>query len=518
MTLKSGFPDVLIIQPGSSAHTYQGLHMELTAIEPPIWGVLLSSFLKGKGVRSQVLDANALGLSSDQLALHVEDLGPALIVVLAFGHQPSASTQTMPAVRQVCQAIKSKNPQRKILLVGGHVAALPERTLQEESADFVCSGEGFQTALDLVQCLKSGSDNFDKVQDLYFKEGSEIRSTFVGKLLSSLETEIPKLVWDDLSMGQYRAHNWHCFGETSRQPYVSLYTTLGCPFRCHFCCIHSIFSSAENVGTESDAGAHSYRFWNPDWIIQQIEFLVKNHGMRNIKIADEMFVLNARHVEGLCDKILERGLDLNLWAYARVDTVTDRLIEKMRRAGFRWLAFGVESASEHVRDDSKKFFKQEKIFKTLQSVRSSGISVIANYIFGLPEDNLSTMKDTLKLAIELNTEFANFYSAMAYPGSPLYREALKEGWPLPGSWSGYSQHSEDSFPLPTRHLYSSEVLKFRDEAFQKYFKNPSYRTMILKKFGNAVWKEIELMLSQPLHRSALPAVSVPMKLVSARNE
>ena len=62
------------------------------------------------------------------------------------------------------------------------------------------------------------------------------------------------------------------------------------------------------------------------------------------------------------------------------------------------------------------------------------------------------MQQTLDLALDLNCEFANFYSAMAYPGSPLYEQALRLGWRLPDTWSGYSQHAVDTLPLPTNHL------------------------------------------------------------------
>ena len=79
------------------------------------------------------------------------------------------------------------------------------------------------------------------------------------------------------------------------------------------------------------------------------------------------------------------------------------------------------------------------------------------------------MQRTLDLALDLNCEFANFYSAMAYPGSPLYEEAIRRGWRLPETWSGYSQHSVDTLPLPTRHISAGEVLSFRDRAFDTYF-------------------------------------------------
>jgi radical SAM superfamily enzyme YgiQ (UPF0313 family) len=235
-------------------------------------------------------------------------------------------------------------------------------------------------------------------------------------------------------------------------------------------------------------------------VIGQIDKLVIEHGVRNIKIADEMFVLNRRHVAAICDLIVERGYDLNIWAYARVDTVHDELLDKLAAAGFRWLAFGIESASEHVRDGVDKRFSQEQIFATLDKVRAAGIHVIGNYIFGLPDDNLESMQGTLDLALELNCEFANFYTTMAYPGSPLYDQALAAGWALPDSWSGYSQHSVDTLPLPTRHLTAEEVLAFRDAAFDHYYREPRYLEMVRSTFGESTVEEIRGMAGHRLRR------------------
>ena len=79
----------------------------------------------------------------------------------------------------------------------------------------------------------------------------------------------------------------------------------------------------------------------------------------------------------------------------------------------------------------------------MRDIQKAGIRVIGNFIFGLPDDDMNTMTQTLDLALELNCEFANFYSAMAYPGSPLYLQAVSKELPLPENWSGFSQHSYD---------------------------------------------------------------------------
>src|SRR5262249_17946107 len=157
---------------------------------------------------------------------------------------------------------------------------------------------------------------------------------------------------------------------------------------------------------------NTYRFWKPDTVIEQIDMLVNRYGVRNIKIADEMFVLNRRHVLGVCERIIERGYDLNIWAYTRVDTIKDGLLGTLKAAGFHWLALGIEAGADRVRADVDKSFDQDEVYRVIERVRAAGINVIGNYIFGLPEDDAETMQATLDLATALNCEFANFYSAM----------------------------------------------------------------------------------------------------------
>ena len=128
---------------------------------------------------------------------------------------------------------------------------------------------------------------------------------------------------------------------------------------------------------------------------------------------------------------------------------------------------------------------------------------MANFIFGLPDDSIKSMQETLDLAIDLNCEMANFYSAMAYPGSLLYTQALKSNRQLPESWIGYSQHSYETLPLSTKYLSASEVLSFRDNAFKKYFNREQYRTKIKKQFGMKTLNHIENMMKHTLRRKYL---------------
>ena len=132
--------------------------------------------------------------------------------------------------------------------MGGHVASLPERTLREEDADFVCASEGPQTVVELVEALRTGrSDEHAKVRGLWYYDGENVMATSPAPLVTSPEQEMPEWRGTCCLWTMYRAHNWHCFGDLEREPYAALYTTLGCPYHCTFCCIQAPFKSGEKA-------------------------------------------------------------------------------------------------------------------------------------------------------------------------------------------------------------------------------------------------------------------------------
>ena len=495
MSARSNSVDVVLVNPGSRNTVYQALGNDFSAIEPPSLAGLFATYLRNKGLTVVIVDAPAHNLSPAGVADFIcANHRPTLIVMVVYGFQPSASTQNMSAAGETCRALKAIDPVCRIMMTGTHPAALPERTLREEAIDFVCDREGPETILLSVRALNAGTSSFAYIPSLWYRVADVIMSNPPAVLMEDLDAEMPGVAWDLLPMDKYRAHNWHCFEHIhERQPYASMHTSLGCPYKCTYCFINA------------PCGGSSYRMWSPESVIKEIDILVNKYGVKNIKFVDEMFVLNRNHVIGICDRIIERGYDLNIWAYARVDTVKDEFLDKLTRAGFRWLALGIESGSKHVRDGVEKGrFGSVEIVKTVKNIQAAGINVIGNYIFGLPDDTRESMQETLDLAVETNCEFANFYCAMAYPGSKLYAMAIENGWALPDSWVGYSQHSYETLPLRTETLTSAEVLKFRDEAFQKYFSNPRYLDMVRKKFGEDVVAHLSEMTKIKLNRKLLP--------------
>lgn len=486
--------DAIVINPGGRKEIYQSLGDELTAIEPPMWARLITGYLLDKSLNVEILDTEALSLDKSACAQYIKGKSARLIVLVVYGHQPSASTQTMIAARELAYEIKLNKLDSKIIIVGGHVAALPDRTLLEEPVDFVCSGEGPETCAQLVEALK-GTRAFSEVEGLVWQdEFAKVIKNPNPPLITDLDKHLHGNVWHLLPMQKYRAHNWQCFGELDkRQPYASIYTSLGCPYKCVFCCINAPFHES------------NYRCRSPQVVVDEIDMLYHQYGIKTFKIVDEMFVLKKNHYLTICKLLAEKSYakELNIWAYARIDTVRKGTLALMRNAGIRWLALGIESADETVRDGANKSLKSDDIVQIVRDIQEADINVIGNYIFGLPHDSVKTMQDTLTLAKTLNCEFANFYSAMAYPGSKLYLDALKENIELPKDWSGYSQHSKDCLPLATEFESAATVLSFRDNAFHDYFSNREYLSFIEGKFGESTKKHIVEMSQSRLHRNLI---------------
>jgi radical SAM superfamily enzyme YgiQ (UPF0313 family) len=487
--------DVVFINANAAEDIYQGLAKDYSAYEPPIWAGLMANHCRSRGFNVDIIDCEVLNMTDEQTVYHLRNMNPRLVAFSMYGQQPSASAQNMQGAVRLAERIKNELPNIQILFFGIYPSALPKKTMEDhEFIDFVCTGEGVYTISDLLKTDLISKDQLSSVKGLAYRSLEEYRGDdprFSGGVecicinapsekvpQEQMAEDLPGVAWDLLPMRHYRTALWHALpNNAERQPFAALYTSLGCCFACSFCCINQPF------------GGSSFRWWTPEFIIEELDKLHKL-GIVNIKFADEMWLLRADHFLRTCELIIERGYKFNIWAYARVDTIKNHPLDIIKKAGVNWLALGIESANSRVRKDVYKGrFGDTDIVGVVNKIREAGINVIGNYIFGLPEDDLASMQETLDLAIELNTEEANFYCSQAYPGSALYKQAVSEGWQLPENYAGYSQHSYYTQNLPSKYLAASQILKFRDEAWLKYHTNEKYLKLVLDKFGERAYNE-----------------------------
>ncbi len=330
---------------------------------------MLTAFLRQKGYAVELIDAEVEEWDWPTTAKKIKDINPVIALISVSGTNPSASTPNMIGAGSIFRHLKEIAPEITRVIAGLHPSALPERTLHEEAIDYLVQGEGLYSLPGLIEAIKAGN-MFPDIPGTWFRRDGQIVTGPRPPLWIDLDA-LPMPAWDLLPMKNYRAHNWHCFDHINeRQPYVAIYTSLGCPFKCSFCCINSLF------------GKSGIRYRGPEKVIEEIDFLVNRYGMKNIKIIDEMFALNETRVTEICDRIIERGYDLNIWAYARVNTVTERMLAKMKEAGINSVAYGFESGSKRVLKDAVKGYQTEAVEKVVRMTYDLGLYICANLFLG----------------------------------------------------------------------------------------------------------------------------------------
>lgn len=513
--------DIVFVNTNSSKEVYQGLADKWTAIEPPTWSLLLAESCRSKGFGVAIIDAIAEDLSHEQTAQRIRDLKPKYCCFVTYGSNPNSGTTFMVGVYEVAKLVKEYS-NIKTISIGSHTAALPFEVLSSPYIDFVSLNEGVY----LLHNLLNGVLDKD-IKGLGY--GELIRPSKVAFLTKSLysyqvnnganslvsqekmDIDLPGYAWDLLPYKNkpfdlYRAHIWHAeYQDEYRTPFAAIYTSLGCKFKCNFCMINTVNRTDSNNGIHA-ANSNMMRFWSPEHIIKIFDELINKYEVKTIRLADEMFFLNKKYYEPLLTLLDQRGYGkyIKMWSYARVDTVNERFLDLFKNGGIKWLGLGIEAANQKIRAEIEKGkFKDINIRDIVKQIKNHGMNAGCNYIFGHPEETLEQMQETLDLALELNGEFSNFYTSMALPGSPLYYEAKENGWQLPNTPEGWSFHSYNCQPLPTKYLSAKEVLSFRDKAWQRYFTEPKFLNLIETKFGQVAVNNIKEQSKIKLKRKIL---------------
>jgi radical SAM superfamily enzyme YgiQ (UPF0313 family) len=501
--------DVIFVRPSSAKVAYQDLAKIHSAIEPCTWSLLLAAATRSKGYEVQILDCEALRLSPDEAVQHISEQNPRMVCFVLYGQNPNSGTTSMIGGVELGAALGERLPDITVSFVGSHTSALPREVLEFPFVDIVLLGEGVYAIQDLLKTdMKTDLGGVHGIG--YKTEDGEQVFTPAGRLVpqEKMDEDLPGYAWDLLPYDKkpfdlYRAHFWHTdFSHDKRTPFAAIYTSLGCQFACSFCMINIVNrTSVENGQIASDF--KGMRHWSPEFILKEFETLA-NYGVETIRISDEMFFLNKKYYEPILKGIIERGFKFNMWAYARVDTIRPDQLGLFKKAGINWLCLGIESGNQSVRMDvSKGAFKEVNIRDVVKLIQDSDIKILGNYMFGLSEDTVETMQETLDLALELNTEHANFYPTQALPGSALYYNAKEKGWELPDTYDEYAFLSYSSKPLPTNHLSAVDVLRFRDEGWMQYFTSSNFLNLVESKFGLKQRENVEEMSRIHLDRNLL---------------
>jgi hopanoid biosynthesis associated radical SAM protein HpnJ len=367
------------------------------------------------------------------------------------------STPGFPGDILLARAIKQANPKIKIAFVGPHVTVLPEKSLRDcPEIDFICRKEFDYSVVDYAK----GKPLADIPGVSFLKDGKVVHNPDAPQIenLDALPhvTEIYKR---DLNIKNYNV-------PFLLHPYVSLYTTRGCPAQCTFCLWPQTLSghpwrkrSTDDVAAEM---AKAKQLW-PD--------------VKEFFFDDDTFnIQKARTVE-LCAKLKPLGLT---WSCTSRVTTDFETLKAMKEAGCRLLIVGYESGDQQILKNIKKGATVERARQFTKDCHKLGLVVHGDFILGLPGETHETINNTIAFAKELDVETIQVSVAHAYPGTELYDHVVKNGFILGDNKmvdEGGHQLAQIQYPgLPADDIMSA-VHRFYDE----YYFRPKAVYRILRK-------------------------------------
>lgn len=504
--------DIIFVNPNSAKEVYQELSADISAIEVPVWSLLLAESCRQKGYSVSILDCDAERLTDAEAIKRIVEQKPRIVAAVTYGQNPNSGTTTFVGTLRLFKKFKTEYPEIKTISIGSYTQALPRSVLVEKSFDFISINEGIYTLHDLLQVTNLDDvSQLEKVRGLGWKDQGFSRLNDNAEIVPTkkMDQEMPGYSWDLLPYKNkpfdlYRAHVWHAeYNDDYRTPFASLYSSLGCYKTCQFCMINSINRTSIKERTTA-ADSNIMRRWSTEWILKQYEILVEKYGVSTIRLSDELFFVNKHHYLPLLTALIERKYPIRSWAYTRLDSVIDEHLSIFKKSGINWLAPGIEAGNQKIRMEiDKGRFEDVDIRQTIKKIHDSGIWIGANYMVGFENENYKEMEETKALAFELMTENMNVYCASSLPGSPLYYMAKDKGIQFPDTLDGFSFHSYNCLPMSTRYLTAAQVLKFRDDMWHEYFESESYHNLVRRTFGEKAVNFIKNMTKIRLKRKIL---------------
>lgn len=427
---------VLLVSPPSDSP----IKSTLGAGGVPLGLAYLASAVR-KEYNVKIVDAFALDLDQEELEAEIRSFNPDVVGV-------TATTPTIYDAYEVAKTAKEVNPNCRTIIGGPHVTFTAEETLQEcPFLDIVVRGEGERTISELMRSLDKDRP-LEEVKGITFRRGGGIKQTEDRSLVKDMD-ELPFPAYDLLEMDNY---------EVDGEKFGMTMTSRGCPFNCVFCSSSQLFGKL-------------WRGRSPEKVVEELKMLSEDYGVREIAFMDDTFTLNNRRAQRICEGIMEEGLDISWACSSRVDTITERLAKKLKKAGCHTLYLGLESGSQRILDALKKGINVIQSEKVVEMVKDVGINTLASFILGVPGETVRTMNKTIDFAKKLAPSMVQFTICTPYPGTELFSWAEEGGHLMTKDWSKYTTLD------PVMNIPGVAAEKIRQLMWKAYFYfylRPSY--------------------------------------------
>lgn len=429
---------VFFVKPGGEAQTNY-----------PHQYAVLSAYVKGLGHSVNYYDA-ALGHEEPQDVMDKVDFSGVDLVAI------SVLTGWHAWTREFIALLKEKYPGIYTVVGGHHISGLRELAMEHIGADYGVVGEGEIPLGKLLPCLGDLSE-VKKIPGIIYREGGEYKKTpFALERISDLD-ELPMPNYDLIKPASY----FHTFlgASAARKRYENLQTVTsrGCPYLCTFCATNTTWTA-------------KMKFYSPQRVVEEIKYVIKNYGVRELWLGDDGFTASKRRAAEICERIIAEKIRIP-WRVpngVRLDTLDDKLIGLMRKAGCYMTGIGVETGSPEMMIKIKKNLDLGLVEEKVRLLKKHNILASGFFMLGFPGETEKTINETINFILNSSMPRMQICIFVPLPGSESFEVAYgienKEKYAenvRKFLYEGYVPEIDREVPLEKiRQYYKDTLLKF----------------------------------------------------------
>ena len=355
---------------------------------------------------------------------------------------------------EMSKLVKERYPDVRVIWGGYHPSIMPEQTAANKYIDIVVRGQGERTMLEVVQHLKKHL-SLDGILGITYKND--------GKIVIN-----PDRFFEDIN--NFPSFQFHLIDveryiiDSLRSQTIGYMSSQGCPYQCKFC-------AELKVTKRRWSGLKAER------VLNDIEYLVKNHGINGLHIYDSNFFINKKRVEEICEGLLARNIDI-AWGNVnlRADQITyadEKLLKLLKQTHCEWFLTGAESGRQEILDFITKGTKVEDTIRLKEIFSRYDFKPLFGFVLGFPYKNLINVSlkedfdaiiDTVRRiqTIDRKNEFL-LWLYTPYPGTPIYNLAIQNGVREPKNleeWSRFTLNFSNIPWLPKKYEKIADQLNY----------------------------------------------------------
>lgn len=370
---------------------------------------ILDTVAEGQNIVIKGKNKIRVGLTPKQIADKISYYQPQIVGI------SSMFTVYAPDAHDVAKIVKNINPKTLVVFGGSHASILSKSVLSDKNVDLVVIGEGEETMLEIATKFEKGENTSNITGTVSRDKNNTIvrqpaRPHIVD--LDSLPPPARHLLPMDIYLNNSRDISTSF---AYRSPSTPVITSRGCPGNCIYCAVPGIWG-------------RTWRPYSAKRVVDEIEFLVKRYGVREVQFLDDNISVNKKRLEDICEDLIKRKLDIK-WTTPNgiaIWTLDKPLLQKMKASGCYRLTFGIETGHPDTQKFIRKYLNLDKASQIMKTASDLGIWIFSTYIIGFPYETEKSIKTTFDYAIKSYSDFVVFILLMPFPCTDVTQIMLDE--------------------------------------------------------------------------------------------